>query len=80
MSVDFLLCSRDDQEWFSTEFKAWQDKRDPIFVLDLSSPILADLPLSADILRDYTLDVEIRVESYRPKGVPEGGCQGQILL
>lgn len=33
-----------------------------VFVLDLSLPVLANLPFSADILRDYTLEFEIRVE------------------
>jgi len=31
-------------------------------VFDLSSPVLAKLPLSANVLRDYTLEFEIRVE------------------
>ena len=40
----------------------WRDTRDPIFVLDLSSLISTYLPLPADILRDYTLKFEIKVE------------------
>ena len=40
----------------------WQDMRDLVFVLDLSLPISTDMPLPADILRDYTLEFEIRVE------------------
>lgn len=36
--------------------------RDPIIVFDLSSPISTDMPLPADILKDYTLEFEIRVE------------------
>lgn len=35
--------------------------RDPIIVFYLSSPILTDMPLPTDILRDYTLEFEIRV-------------------
>ena len=35
---------------------------DPVFVFDLSSPISIDMPLPADILRDYTLEFEIKVE------------------
>ena len=31
-------------------------------MFDLSSPVLAKFPLPADILRDYTLEFEIRVE------------------
>ena len=40
----------------------WQDMRDLILVLDLSSLVLTDMPLSANILKDYTLEFEIRVE------------------
>ena len=40
----------------------WRDTRDPIFMLDLSLPISTDLPLLANILRDYTLEFKIRVE------------------
>lgn len=36
--------------------------RDPVFMLDLSSPVSVDLPLLVDILRDYTLKFKIRVE------------------
>ena len=31
-------------------------------MFDLSSPVLIDMPLLADILRDYTLEFEIRVK------------------
>jgi len=31
-------------------------------VFDLSSPVSTDMPLPANILRDYTLEFEIRVE------------------
>ena len=48
-SIDFPLYSRDGQEWF--------------FVRDLSSLVSNNLPLLADILRDYTLEFKIRVES-----------------
>ena len=40
----------------------WQDPTGPVFVLDLSSPVSAKLPLPTDILKDYTLEFEIRVE------------------
>ena len=40
----------------------WQDTRDPSFMFDLSSPVSAELPLPADVLRDNTLEFEIRVE------------------
>lgn len=36
--------------------------RDPVFVLDLSLPVLTDMPFLADILGDYTLEFEIKVE------------------
>lgn len=56
------FCSREDQEWFSVEFKVWWDIRDPSFMLDLSLPISTELPLPADILMDYTLEFKIPVE------------------
>ena len=31
-------------------------------MFDLSSPVLTNMPLPVDILRDYTLEIEIRVE------------------
>ena len=31
-------------------------------MFDLSSPVLVELPLSADVLGDYTLEFEIRVK------------------
>jgi len=40
----------------------WRDTSDPVFVLDLSSPVSTDMPLLVDILRDYTLEFKIRVE------------------
>lgn len=40
----------------------WQDTRDPIFMLDLSSPVSADLPFPTNVLREYTPEFEIRVE------------------
>lgn len=40
----------------------WRDTRDPSFVFDLSLPGWAELPLPAGVLRDYTLEFEIRVE------------------
>ena len=74
LSIDFPFSFRDDQEWFSTEFRMWRGIRDPIFVFDLSSPVLAKLPLPADVLRDYTLEFEIRVEraltSSKANGLP----------
>ena len=36
--------------------------RDLVFVFNLTSLVLMDIPLPADILRDYTLEFKIRVE------------------
>ena len=36
--------------------------RDPCFMFDLSSLVSTELPLPADILRDYTLEFKIKVE------------------
>ena len=47
---------------FFAEFRVWRDTRDPSFVFDLSSPILVELSLPADVLRDYTLEYEIRLK------------------
>lgn len=35
---------------------------DLVYVFNLLSPVSIDMPLPADILRDYTLEFEIRVE------------------
>ena len=35
--------------------------RDLVFVFNLTSLVLMDIPLPADILRDYTLEFKIRV-------------------
>ena len=62
MSIDLPLYSKDDQEWFSAEFRVWRDTRDLVFMFDLLLPVLTDMPLPVDILRAYTLDFEIRDE------------------
>ena len=36
---------------------------DLVFVFDLSSPVSIDMSLPADILRNYTLEFEIRVKT-----------------
>ena len=61
-SIDFPLYSKDDQEWFFVKFRKWRDTRDPSFLFNLSSPVSAELPLLANVLRDCTLKFEIRVE------------------
>ena len=40
----------------------WRDTKDPGFVFDLSLLLSTELPFPADILRDYTLEFEIRIE------------------
>ena len=60
--IDFPLCFRDDQEWFFVEFRVWRDTKDPSFVFDLSSPVSAELPFLADVLRYYILEIKIRVK------------------
>ena len=40
----------------------WRDTRDLDFMFDLSLPVPAELPLWANVLRDYTLKFEIWVE------------------
>ena len=40
----------------------WRDTKDPSFMFNLSLPVSAELPLPADILRDYTMEFEIKVE------------------
>ena len=46
-SIEFPFYSRDNQEWFFAE---------------LSLPVLIELPLPADILRDHTFEFEIKVK------------------
>lgn len=60
--INFPLCSREDRKLFSAEFRVWWDTRDPSFVFDLSSPISFEMPLPADVLRDCTLEFEIKVK------------------
>ena len=36
--------------------------QDPIFMFDLLSPISIGMPLSVDILRDYTTEFKIQVK------------------
>ena len=55
-SIDFPFYSRDNQEWFSAEFRVWRDMRDPVFVFDLSSLVSTNMTFPANILRDYTLE------------------------
>ena len=61
--IDFPTCLGDDYEWSTAEFREWRPSRDPCFLIDLSMPNSFDPWLPADIPRDYTLELEIRVES-----------------
>ena len=81
-SIDFPLYSRDDQEWFSVEFRVWRDTWGLVFVFDLSSSVLTDMPLPVDILSQandlaleplqvksyihYALDIKYRREGNKP--------------
>ena len=58
-----LLVSGDNHEWSTVEFREWRANRDPCFIIDLSVLNPFDSRLLANILRDYTLEFEVRVES-----------------
>lgn len=45
------------------EFREWRANRDLCFIVDLLIPDLFDPYLPTDILRDYALEFEVRVES-----------------
>ena len=62
-TIDYRIYPRDDYEWSILEFKEWRSSRDPCFIVDLSVPNPLDPCLSADILKDYALEFEVRVES-----------------
>ena len=61
--IDYPTCLGDNYEWSTIEFREWRAIRDPCFIIDLSllDPLNPRLP--ADILRNYTLEFEVRVES-----------------
>ena len=61
LSINLPLCFKDEQEWFSVEFRVWRDTRDFSFMFDLSL-VSSKLPLSTDVLKNYTLEFKIRVE------------------
>ena len=55
--------SRDFHKWSTVEFGEWRASRDPCFIIDLSVPDPLDPRLSANILRDYALEFDVKVES-----------------
>ena len=63
MTIDYPICPRDDYEWSTAEFREWRATRYLCFIIDLSVPDPLDPCLSTDILRDYTLEFEVKVQS-----------------
>lgn len=61
--IYYPICLGDDYEWFFIEFKEWRAIQDPCFIIYLSVLNPLDPWLSADILGDYTLEFEVKVES-----------------
>ena len=62
-SIDYPICLGGDYEWSTVEFREWGAIRDPCFIIDLSLPDPVNPRLPGDILRNYTLEFEVRVES-----------------
>ena len=58
-----LLVSGDNHEWSTVEFREWRASKVPCFIVDLLVPNALDPHLSTNILRDYTLEFEVRVDS-----------------
>lgn len=61
--MDYPTYRGDDYKWFTARFGEWRATRDPCFIIDLSLPGPLDSGLPTDILRDYTQEFEVRVES-----------------
>ena len=62
MTIDYPICPRDDYEWSTAEFREWRATRYLCFIIDLLVPDPLDPCLLADILRDYTLEFEVKVK------------------
>lgn len=62
-TIDCPIYPRDDYEWSIIKFKEWRATKDLCFIIDLSVLDPLDPRLPADILRDYALKFEVRVES-----------------
>ena len=57
-TIDYPTCLGDNYEWSIVEFREWRANRDLCFIVDLFDPRLL-----VDILRDYALELEVRVKS-----------------
>ena len=62
-SIDYHTCLGYDYEWSIVEFKEWRANIYPCFIIDLSLSNPLNLRLPVDVLRDYTFEFEVRVES-----------------
>ena len=62
-TIDCPIYPGDDYEWSIIKFKEWRATKDLCFIIDLSVLDPLDPRLPADILRDYALKFEVRVES-----------------
>ena len=62
-TIDGPIYPGDDYEWSIIKFKEWRATKDLCFIIDLSVLDPLDPRLPADILRDYALKFEVRVES-----------------
>ena len=62
-TIDCPIYLGDDYEWSIIKFKKWRATKDLCFIIDLSVLDPLDPRLPADILRDYALKFEVRVES-----------------
>ena len=64
-TIDYPIYLRDDYEWYTAEFREWKTTIDSCFIIDISISDPFDPHLLVDILRDYILEFEVRVESIR---------------
>ena len=62
-TIDCPIYPGDDCEWSIIEFKEWRATKDLCFIIDLSVLDPLNPRLLADILRDYALKFEVKVES-----------------
>ena len=62
LTINYPIYPRDNYKWSSANLREWKATRDPCFIIDLSLSDSLDPRLPANILRDYTLEFEVRVE------------------
>ena len=62
LTINYPIYPRDNYKWSSAKLREWRATRDPCFIIDLSLSDSLDPRLPANILRDYTLEFEVRVE------------------